>query len=131
MKLNIIERILLSQMLPTEGSFTNLKLLRIAKENLSFTEEENKLLNFQNNDKGMLTWNQDVIIDIETGNIIDRTKTKKNGKYKLSPIVVPKDINLGDVVLSLITKAMEKLDKEEKLTENHMSIYEQLIETTI
>ena len=46
MKLNVLERIVLLNILPQQGSFSNLKLLRVAKEALSFTEEENKLLNF-------------------------------------------------------------------------------------
>jgi len=53
--LNVLERVLTLSLLPKEGTFANLKLLRTAKENLSFTDEENKKLNFQEAD-GMVKW---------------------------------------------------------------------------
>ena len=100
MKLSVLERILLSQILPVEGSFTNLKLLRVAKEELSFTDEENKKLAFQQKGNTML-W--------------DTTKEE---------IL---EITLSDVVIKLIQTALEKLNKEEKLTEQHITLYEKFI----
>jgi Ni,Fe-hydrogenase I large subunit len=100
MKLSVVERILLMQTLPKEGSFTNLKLLRVVKEDLSFTEKENKLLKFRQ--EGELTqWENNVVKD--------------------------KDIKTGEVVNELIKKQLVELDKQEKLNENHVTLYEKFV----
>ena len=100
MKLNVLERILLSQILPAQGSFTNLKLLRVVKEELSFSDKENKKLNFKQDGERML-WNN---VELE------------------------KEMAFGEVASKLIKDELLKLDKEEKLTEQHMSLYEKFIE---
>jgi len=100
MELNVLDRLLLLNLLPVEGSFVNLKLLRVAREDLSFNEEENKSLNFQQQEDHM-TWSD-------------------------SPPIV-KEVEIGDVVTDLIVKALKKLDKEEKLKPEHMELYEKFI----
>ena len=47
MKLNVLERLICQALLPGETNFTTLKLMRKAREALSFTEEQNEALNFQ------------------------------------------------------------------------------------
>jgi len=97
MKLSVVERLVLLELLPKEGSFANLKLLRIARESLSFDEEENKALNIhQEGDR--VIWNNNV-------NII-------------------KDVTIGEVATQMIVKELEKLDKEENLKEEHLSLFE-------
>ena len=101
MKLSVLERILLLQILPQEGSFTNLKLLRIVREELSFSEKENKELEFK-----------------QTG-----THTTWSPTY-----TIEKEIEIGSVVFEIVKKSLLKLDKEEKLTEGHMSLYEKFMQ---
>lgn len=100
MKLTVLERILLSQILPQEGSFTNLKLLRVIREEISFSEKENKALNFKQTEN-QTTWNPE---------------------YKDE-----KEIKTGEVVNALVKKALLRLDEEEKLTESHVSLYEKFM----
>ena len=101
MKLNVLERLVTLNLLPAEGSFTNLKLIRVAKEVLSFDEKEHKTLQFtQVGDQ--MTWNTAVIIE--------------------------KEIELGEVVSLIIVEALKKLDSEGKLKEEHISLYEKFIE---
>ena len=100
MKLSVHERLLLLNLLPPKGDFTTLKLLRLAKEELSFSESENKSLNFQQNDE-MLTWNEKANMD--------------------------KEVNIGDTITEVIKKELKKMDKEKELTEQHISIYEKFI----
>jgi len=103
MKLDVMERLLLLNMLPPEGSYSNLKLLRIARETLSFDDKENKILNFRtqgSGDQSMTIWD--------------------NG-------VEEKEINLGEVVTQMIVKALKKLDEEEKLKVEHESLYEKFM----
>jgi len=100
MELNVLERLLVLNLLPKEGTFTNLKLLRVARENLSFTEEENKVLKFkQENDQ--IVWVNDA--------------------------VDAKEIDTGEVVKELIVKELKKLDKEEKLKDEFLSLYSKFI----
>lgn len=100
MKLSVMDRIVLLNLLPKEGNFANLKLLRTARESLSFTEEENKALAFkQEGDK--LFW--------EDGT------------------VEPKEIAIGEVVTQLIAKELKRLDESGKLQNEHISLYEKFM----
>jgi len=100
MKLNVLERLLLLNLLPAEGSYTNLKLMRKAKENLSFTEEENGLLEFKQE--------------------ADQVRWKDNA-------VEDKEIEIGEIVTQIIVKALKKLNDEEKLKAEHESLYEKFV----
>ena len=105
MKLNVIERLVLLGMLPAEGSYSNLKLLRIAKESLSFDERENKILNFRVEafgDEQRTVWNEGV---------------------------EDKEVKIGEIVTQMIVKALKKLDDEENLKAEHESLYEKFIKS--
>ncbi len=96
MKLNTFERLILLNILPHEGDFTTLKIIRKLRETLSFSEEEHKRLQFQQ----------------EGGQV----------KWKIEGDVV-KDINLGEKATDIIVEALKKLDKEKKLKDEHYSVY--------
>ena len=100
MKLNVLERIILLNLFPDKGSFTNLKLIRVAKEKLSFSEEENKALSFQQNGEA-LKWNDSSIKD--------------------------KEFSFGEVIDKLIVNALKELDKNEEIKNEHISLYEKFI----
>ena len=101
MELSVLERLMVMNLLPKEGNFMNLKIIRVARESLSFTEEEHKLLNFTQEGE-QAQW--------EDGTVGD------------------KDIKIGEVATTLIVKELKKLNDEEKLTAEHESIYEKFIE---
>ena len=98
-KLNVLERLLLVNLLPAEGTFSNLKLLRVTREEISFTEKENKKLGF----------------------------IQEGGNIQWSDTVEPKEIEFGEVIAKLVVNALKKLDKEEKLRDEHISLYEAFI----
>lgn len=132
MLLSILERMLLGQVLPKEGSLTNLKLLREAREGLSFTEKENQILNFQQ-EEDQVRWD-DVIVHNETGEPVEGDKAfveklyaNDPDRYERKPAVGDTEISIGDVVTALIVKALKDLDQKEKLTEAHISLYEKFI----
>ena len=106
MELNVAERLTLLGLLPSEGNFITLKLVRKLREELSFSEDEIKTLNLvQNVDaegNGMVNWNQNE-------NAI-------------------KDCNIGDAMTDLIKGKLKGLDKEEKLVENQFTLYEKFVE---
>ena len=100
MELTILERLIVSNLLPAQGNFVNLKLLRVTRESLSFTEEENKLLNFRQ-EGDQMKWNDGVVED--------------------------KEIEIGEVVTQLIVKELKKLNDEEKLQNEQFSVYEKFL----
>ena len=95
MKLNILERITLIDLLPKEGNFQTLKSLRVLREELSFSEEENK----------------DFEIKIEG----DSVTWKDQGQVK--------EIEIGEILHAIIANQLKELDRTEKLIEQHMSLY--------
>ena len=100
MKLDVVERISVIGLLPEKGSFTNLKLVRVARESLSFTEEESKLLDFQEED-GITRWQDGVVAE--------------------------KDIKLGEIVTEIIKKSLKELDQKEELLPQQVELYEKFM----
>ena len=104
MKLSVMERLTVQGLLPQEANFTNLKLLRIARENLSFSEKELKILNVrEGSEPGTIQWDEGVVSE--------------------------SDIELGETATGMIIDALKKLDGENKLTNNHFSLYEKFVES--
>ena len=108
MELNVLERIVLIGTLPKEGNFENLRLLRIAKEKISFNEEENKALKFRQ-EGDQFKWDSKIVDD------------------KQVDIIPLKEIDFGETVTKLIVDSLKALNDQGKLTENHFSIYEKFI----
>ena len=97
MDLSVVERLVLLNLLPQEGSYINLKLLRTAREELSFSDEEVGILNFvQEGDQVRWNMEADVI----------------------------KDVTIGEVVTLMIVDSLKKLDGEGKLKNDHFSLFE-------
>jgi translation elongation factor EF-1alpha len=100
MKLNLLERILLLQLLPAQEDIFVLKIIRDLKNNLSLTEEEHKEFNVQINGDNM-TWN---------------TKGKEE-----------RDISIGEKATDICIEALKKANKNKTLTEQHISLYDKFI----
>lgn len=102
MEFTVIERLALLPILPIEGSFITLKLLRKLKEELSFSEREHEILGLKTED-GVAKWRVDV---------------QEDGV---------KRIKIGEVMKNVVKDALQKLDGQEKLREVHMSLYEKFV----
>lgn len=98
MKFNVQDRVILLNILPSEGSYINLKLVRKLRESLSFSEKEHEELNLKA-EGSRVTWEKDV----------------------------EKDVHIGDTMRELIIRALYQLDKAGKLTEAHIPVYEKFI----
>ena len=104
MKFNVLERVILGSMLVAyQGNFTTLKLVREGREALSFNEVENRKLEFVQNGTNT-SWNPEASIEFQSV-----------------------EIDLGEVVTSIIKTMLTELNKEEKLTEQHFSLYEKFM----
>ncbi len=104
MKLLIKERLVLFNILPKEGDFTTLKALRKLKEELSISDQEKAELNFsaENTLQGV-TFNWD--------------NSKDTGK----------EIEIKGTLLTTIIETLSGLNKQKKLTEDFMTVYEKFI----
>lgn len=101
-KLNLYERVVAMSLLPKEGSFVTLKIIRDLQMELAPTEEEAKLAGLE---------------DLPTGGV----------KAQNWFLVVEKEIVFGDIAKGLIVDALKKLNETEKLTNDHFTLYEKFI----
>jgi len=97
MKLTTLERITVLGILPAEGSLVTQRILGKLKAALSFTEAELKELELKELE-GRITWNP--------------TKEPEGGT----------EIEIGEKATDVILTALKKLDKEEKLVAQHLSV---------
>ena len=99
--LTILDRITLVDILPTQGNYANMKLVREMKERLSFNEEDHdafgiKILN--NNGSITTTWN----LDLDTG----------------------VDFEIGSRIEVMIKDELNTLNADSKLTDAQCILYE-------
>ena len=110
MKLNLAERIAILQILPVEGDFTTLKILREVQSEVGFSEEDHKEFGIKKfNDKG---------------------EEDPNGTQVQWGAAGAKEVekNLGDKAKEMVREALLKLEGEKKLTPRHMTIYEKFVQ---
>jgi len=101
MKLTVGERLILLSILPNEGSFLTLKIIRDLKMALSFTEAEHKKYKFVQEGVSV-HWDE---------------KANKE-----------KEVEIGETANVLISSALSKLNDEKKLKMEHFTIYEKFID---
>uniref|UniRef100_A0A6M3IM32 Uncharacterized protein n=1 Tax=viral metagenome TaxID=1070528 RepID=A0A6M3IM32_9ZZZZ len=99
MKLSVLDRLVLLNILPQENNYTTLKIIRGLKDELGFSESEHKVLCF-NNEGGGLKWNEGVD---------------------------DKEVNIGEKATDIIVEAFKELDREKRLHADHVSLYERFI----
>ena len=129
MKLEVHERIILQGILPHEGDYITLKLVRKLRETLSFNEKEIAEIEFKNHwrcpkcDKVELA--AEAIKCIDCGIYMKPAGSVSWDEEKASKI--NKDVHMGDKMLALCETTLNKLSDDGKLTEQHMSLYEKFI----
>ena len=100
MLLTVRERLILQSVLPQEGDFLTLRVLRKLQEDLSFTEEELAKYKFVQSE-GMVTWDDKV----EQG----------------------KEIEIGRKANDIIVLALSKLNEQKKLRMEHFDLYKRFV----
>ena len=102
MRLTVMDRILLLNLLPAEGSVTTLRIVRQLREDLSFSEEEHAALELVQAD-GKVTWNPAKAVE--------------------------KDVAIGLKATNLIVEALTELSKAKKLQPSHLGLYDKFVGT--
>lgn len=93
---------ILMRILPTEGNFSTLKIIRDLQNELSFGEAEYKKYQLvQEGDK--VHWDVDV----------DEKEQK--------------DVKIGEIANSIIIGILKDLDDKQKLTQQHLSVFEKFV----
>ena len=100
MELTVTERLVLLQLLPQEGDYTTLKIVRRLREELSFDEDEHAALGFVQDDE-RVRWNPDADL--------------------------VKDIDYGGKASSIVVEKLAELDEQKVLREEHLPLYEKFI----
>ena len=103
--LSILERLLILNLLPGENDIITLRLVRKLKDMLGFTDEELTAINMRSEQEGnrsVTKWDQDKAVD--------------------------KEFELSEKAIDIIRDALKTLDKNKKLTENHISLYTKIVE---
>ena len=99
-KLTIGDRITILEMLPPEGNFATLKIVRKLREQLSLTEDEIK---------------KQKVIQIK-----DKISWQDGNKTT--------EMEFGEFAENMIVDALKKLDTDNKLEDKHFGLYEIFVE---
>ena len=100
MKFDVLERVVLMGLLPQTFNFADYRILNELKTVCSFSEKEMKELK------------------------MTQTEEKINWEVTDSP---PKEINIGKRATEIVVAALTKLNDEEKLTDQLISVYEKFM----
>ena len=131
MQLNVLERLALLEVVPKEGDFVTLKLVRKLRESLSFSETEVKQIEFNQNWKCPKCQKEMSSPDVpkcECESYMVATGSMTWDAQKGEKVL--KEIHMGEKMLSMCVTALKKLDSEKKLTDNYFSLYDKLVEST-
>lgn len=99
-KLTLAERIHILEILPSEGNFITLKVVRELKRNIGIKDGEFKLFNIEQKE-GQVTWNEEGNKEIE--------------------------FEFGEKVVEIITEDLETLDRDKKLEDKQFSLFEKFV----
>jgi len=103
-KLNLYERIVAMSLLPKEGNYITLGIIRDLQMELAPTEEEAAAAGLKATPEG-------------SGVVAEK------GWF----LVEEKELTFGEIAKSLIVDALVKLDEAEKLINDHFSLYEKFV----
>ncbi len=127
MKLIVADRLSLMGLLPKEGTFITLKLIRKLKETLSFNDSEIAALEFKHGFECPTCKRQQNFPPTVTTQVcpVCHTQMKGNGMISWNPDKDPnKEIVLGKAMEQICVGALQELNNAKKLTEQYMGLYE-------
>lgn len=102
LSLGVFERLVLLNILPAQGDYKSMKQVRELKEELAFSDEE-------------------------LGNLKFDDKTKPGEMLWIKEFDIPKKISFGSAVREIIADRLRELDKDKKLREAHVPLFETFV----
>jgi hypothetical protein len=103
MLLEVQERLALLELIPKEADYAAIKTLRRAREMLSFSPDEQKTLEFENKEGGLLIWNVKKAAELVRDIPVDEWTTNK----------------FRDILINL--------SNDNKLADMHFTLYEKFV----
>jgi hypothetical protein len=100
MELSMMERLMILDLLPPEGSYVTLKVTRQTIDKVGFTDQEIKAWNIRQEDN-LVKWDTEKSHDTE--------------------------IDIGEKAKELIAEQLKKMSEDKKLTQQHFSLYEKFV----
>ncbi len=104
-KLTVRNRFDLQSVIPKEGDLTAMKMIREVREDLSFSQEEHDQFEIKIFPNGGVSWNA--------------TKAEE---------VDNKEVTIPQTIVELIQKALEKLNVDKRIQDEHIDLYDMFIE---
>lgn len=111
MKLDVLERLVILAILPKENDITTMKVVGNLREELGFSEEEHKLLDFKRLDDGRTIWRE----KDDDGN----------------PIELERDFTIGVKGAEIIAERLKELDGEKKISLEMLSLYQKFVDADL
>jgi len=140
MKLNMAERLRLSELLPKEGSRLNLKIVRKLLESLSFSEAELKLIHteteyactgFRTAVDGTQTpcgyqgfFSYEPKCELHNESMVATTNWRITDMIPLLDPANEKNVHMGEEAMRLAEIPLKAMDDAGKLTEAYVSLYD-------
>ena len=126
MELTVFERLIAGNILPKEGDFPTLKIIRKLKENLSWDEDELESLDFHEEYK---CGNCEKLVKKPILEPAGLCKKCGSGLVKTGQIFwnqdadKPTEIEIGKKATAVLARILEDLSDKEQLKEEHYSLY--------
>ena len=98
-ELTVKQRINLQSILPAQGDFLTMKMLRVLREDLSFSQKEHELLKFKQHPDGSVEWDS-------------KAASKK------------KTVEIPETIVNSVKEILERANAAKKITEAHLDFYE-------
>jgi len=132
MKLSVLERLKLLEVLPREGNITTIKICRELREALTFKEDEHVLFGIEAREPGKCAE-----CDFEGYAASDDSCPKcgggkfiKAGSQQIfwnTEAAREVDIDIKARAMGIVVSSLRKLSKENGVTDQHVSLYEKFL----
>jgi hypothetical protein len=109
MKLDVLERLMLRQMLPPEGSLVTMRIVRELRRDLGFTAEEIAKWNLKDDAAGQITW----------GWTAEELKADPSKAIDFTA-----EIDTAGAKLGVIVEALKAVEKAGKVNDQNFSLFE-------
>ena len=124
--LSVLERLMLGNILPKEGNFITLKVVKETQEKIGFTEEEHAILDFKNPGETYEVVGKDGKLVLDKAGK-PATSTVPAGQMRWKDKLGEKEFDIGLKAVDVIAGEIRKMDEQKKLTAAHMSLYEKFV----
>ena len=102
LELTIHDRLIFLSLLPKENNLTTLRIIRKVIKDVGITDEEYKYYDI---------------------------KPAEGGRVSFDPVKAEevKEFEIGEIAIHLVKTELEMLDKDNKLTQEHLPVYEKIL----